>query len=321
MKYIVTGAAGFIGSNLVKGLNARGEEDILLVDHLGTTDKWKNLNGLKYANYMEKDTFLMTLGDLGLPDDLEAVFHLGACSATTERDASYLVMNNFEWTRQLCTACQEVGARFIYASSAATYGDGAKGYVDDLDEIDSLRPLNMYGYSKHMFDLWAKREGYFDSIVGLKYFNVYGPGEDHKGDMRSVIHKSWGQIRETGEVKLFKSNVPEYGDGEQERDFIFVKDAVAVTLFFMDHPEVSGLFNCGTGIPRNWNDLVSATFRAMDLEPNIKYIEMPEHLKGKYQNYTCADATNLHAAGYKNPFYSLEEAVGEYVRNYLQKID
>ncbi len=318
-KFIVTGGAGFIGRNIVAGLNERGETDILVVDELGTDEKWKNLVGLEFADYLEKDEFRFAMRNDSL-GEVSAVFHLGACSSTTEKNASYLADNNYRYTRELCEWCLHHDVRFIYASSAATYGDGSAGYSDADEAAARLRPLNMYGQSKHMFDLWALRHELFDRIVGLKYFNVYGPHEDHKGDMRSVVHKAFGQIRETGEVKLFKSYKPEYKDGEQKRDFLYVKDAVAVTLYFHENRRVSGLFNCGFGKARTWNDLAKAVFSAMGRPVKIQYIEMPEHLKAKYQYFTEADMTKLRRAGYGEPFTLLEDGVRDYAQNYLMKM-
>ncbi len=305
---IVTGGAGFIGRNLVAALNERGEEDILIVDRLGEGEKWRNLNGLRFSDYMDKADFRARVAARGL-EKAKAVFHLGACSATTETDADYLMDNNVLYTRDLCRQCLAEGVRFIYASSAATYGDGSAGYSDDPAGIEALRPLNMYGYSKHLFDLWAHRAGVLDRVAGLKYFNVYGPCEGHKGDMRSVVHKAREQIEETGRVGLFKSYRPEYEDGEQQRDFIYVGDAVAVTLFLYDNPAVNGLYNCGTGTPRTWLDLARAVFAALGREPQIDFIDMPASLQPKYQYYTCADMRRLPAAGYDRPFTSLEEGV------------
>jgi ADP-L-glycero-D-manno-heptose 6-epimerase len=316
LQYVVTGGAGFIGSNIVRELNARGEHDILIVDHLGTGEKWKNLVGLQYEEYVDKSE-LFNLVEGGVLEGVKVVYHLGACSATTELDADYLVDNNYHYTRALCEACLAHNVRFVYASSAATYGDGNLGYSDADERTPLYEPLNMYGYSKHMFDLWALKNQLFDHVAGLKYFNVYGPGEAHKADMRSVIHKSYGQILESGEVKLFKSHRSDYKDGEQVRDFVYVKDAVKQTLWLGDNPDVSGLFNCGTGIPRTWVDLVSAVFRAIGKEPNIDFIDMPEQLKDKYQYHTQADHTKLRDAGYESDYYTLEEGVTDYVQNYL----
>lgn len=315
-KIIVTGGAGFIGRNLVAALNERGEDDILIVDELGSDDKWRNLAGLRFDEYLDKDLFRegVRLEQVPAP---KVVFHLGACSSTTETDADFLADNNYRYTRELCQWCLNCGARFIYASSGATYGDGALGYSDQDESTVKLKPLNMYGFSKHMFDMWALRNKIFDLIAGIKYFNVYGPYEEHKGDMRSVVNKAFGQIRDTGEVRLFKSYKPEYKDGEQVRDFICVKDSVKVTLWLWDQPRVSGLFNCGTGKARTWNDLVKAVFAAMGKPPRIVYIDMPEHLRSQYQYRTEADMTKLHKAGYTEPFMSLEDGIRDYVQSYL----
>ncbi len=316
---VITGAAGFIGRNAVAELNRRGQADLLLVDELGTDEKWRNLRGLRFEDIVSPAAFLARVESGALPE-IEAIVHLGACSATTERDADYLLRNNYAYTRTLCEWSLRNHARFIYASSAATYGEGAQGYSDADASTPTLMPLNMYGYSKHMFDVWALRHGLFDrgtsSIVGLKYFNVFGPYEDHKGDMRSVVSKSYGQILRTGEVALFKSYRPEYADGAQRRDFIYVKDAVNVTLSFLEHRACGGLFNCGTGIARTWVDLATAVFHAMGKPVDIRFIDMPETLKGKYQYFTEAEMGKLRAAGYTKPFTTLEDGVTDYIRNY-----
>ncbi|MES2393031.1 MAG: ADP-glyceromanno-heptose 6-epimerase [Acidobacteriota bacterium] len=315
---IVTGAAGFIGRNAVAELNARGETELILVDELGKDEKWKNLVGLQYEDIVSPEEFLGMIED-GAFADARSLIHLGACSATTEKDADYLLRNNYQYTRVLCNWALSNEVRFVYASSAATYGDGAEGYDDADAATPGLKPMNMYGYSKHMFDLWALKHDYFDQIVGLKYFNVYGPFEQHKGDMRSVVAKSFEQIRCTGEVGLFKSYKPEYKDGEQMRDFIYVKDAVDVTLHFalQDAGAPGGLFNCGTGEARTWVDLVTAVFAAMDLPAKIEFIEMPEILQGKYQYFTQAKMEKLRRAGYKKAFTSLEAGVKDYVQGYF----
>lgn len=315
-KIVVTGGAGFIGSNVVAALNARGEDDVLVVDHLGQSEKWRNLVGLRFADYMERDDFRFAFRNDALAA-VDAVIHLGACSATTERDASYLADNNYRFSRELCEWCLQHGTRFVYASSAATYGDGALGYGDDEAGLDRLRPLNMYGYSKHLFDLWAQRNGLLERIAGLKYFNVYGPNEAHKGDMRSVIHKAFGQIGETGVLKLFRSHKPDWADGEQVRDFIHVRDAVAATLFLLDNRKVGGVFNCGTGCARTWNDLGRAVFAAMGREPRIEYVDMPAALREKYQYRTEADMTKLREAGWSDECLSLEDGIRDYIQQHL----
>jgi ADP-L-glycero-D-manno-heptose 6-epimerase len=314
---VITGAAGFIGRNTVETLNKRGYDDILLVDDLGTEDKWRSLRGLHYEDLISPAHFLSLVENQTLPPT-EAIIHLGACSATTERDADFLLNNNYHYTRTLCEWSLRNGVRFIYASSAATYGEGAQGYSDSDAETPKLRPLNMYGYSKHMFDLWALKHELFDKIVGLKYFNVFGPYEDHKDDMRSVVSKSYGQIGREGKVRLFKSYRPDYKDGEQKRDFVYVKDAVDVTLSFLENRTASGLFNCGTGVARTWKDLANAVFAAMNLPPQIEFIEMPETLKGKYQYFTQAEISKLRSVGYIRPFTSLEDAVADYIHSYYQ---
>ncbi len=316
---IVTGGAGFIGSALIAALNKRQITDILVVDELGTDRKWKNLRNLSFADYVEKDDFLEMVIEDKLDNSIDAVFHLGACSDTTETNASYLIKNNYEYSKLLAQWATADNIRFIYASSAATYGDGTAGFSDDQEKMENLRPLNMYGYSKHLFDLWARRAGLLKNIAGLKYFNVFGPNEYHKADMRSFCIKAFEQITSTGKVRLFKSYKPEYADGEQKRDFIYVKDAVDMTLFFYDNPQISGLFNIGTGKARTWNDLVKAVFAAMGKKPNIEYIEMPESIRNQYQYYTCADITNLRKAGYKKETIPLEDAIKDYVQNYLVK--
>lgn len=315
-RFIVTGGAGFIGSNIVAALNARGDENILVVDDLACDEKWKNLVGLKYDDYMDRDTFRKSIQE-GRQSNVSTIFHMGACSATTETNAAYLADNNYQVTRELCEWCLRSGTRFIYASSGATYGDGALGYSDDDQVTPTLRPLNMYGYSKHMFDLWALRNDLFGKIVGLKFFNVYGPREDHKGDMRSVVHKAYGQINATGVVKLFKSYHSDYRDGEQVRDFVYVRDAVNVCLHFDRNREVAGLFNVGTGTCRTWLDLARAVFAAMKRAPNIEFIEMPDSLRSKYQYHTEARIDKLRTAGYQTSFTTLEHGVEDYVQTYL----
>lgn len=316
-KFIVTGGAGFIGSNIVAALNARGDSNILVVDQLGADEKWKNLVGMRYDDYIDHQSFRRAVQEHKF-NDISAIFHMGACSATTETDASYLADNNYRVTKELCEWALANGTRFIYASSGATYGDGSLGYSDDDAVTPTLKPLNMYGYSKHMFDLWALQNELLGKIVGLKFFNVYGPREDHKGDMRSVVHKSYGQIKQVGTVKLFKSYNSQYRDGEQVRDFVYVKDAVNVCLHFDRNRSVSGLFNVGTGTCRTWLDLARAVFAAMGREAKIEFIEMPENLRGKYQYHTEASIGKLRKAGYIVPFTSLEDGVRDYVKSYLE---
>ncbi|MDD4817805.1 MAG: ADP-glyceromanno-heptose 6-epimerase [Victivallaceae bacterium] len=317
--YIVTGAAGLIGSAVIWALNRRGVTNILAVDHLGLTEKWRNLRALKFADYMEKDDFRSKLAAGSFePLNIEGIFHLGACSSTVEKDATYLIHNNFEATKELAEFAADWNIRMVYASSCATYGDGAQGYLDDESRIERLRPLNMYGYSKQMFDLWAKRRGLFanNSIAGCKFSNVYGPNELHKAEMRSVVLRAYEQISTGGKMGLFKSYRPEYADGEQQRDFLYVKDAVEMVLFLFDSGE-SGLFNIGSGRAETWNSMVRAAFKALDKPECIEYIEMPESLRLKYQYYTCAEMSKLAKLGWKKPATSLEEAIRDYYGNYL----
>ncbi|MBL0715803.1 MAG: ADP-glyceromanno-heptose 6-epimerase [Desulfosarcina sp.] len=315
---VVTGGAGFIGSALVWALNNRGRDNILVVDHLGHAAKWRNLVGLRFADYLDKTVFIEGLEKGRFGDTIEAILHMGACSSTTETNADYLIENNYGYTARIA-AWREAHrrCRLIYASSAATYGDGSRGYTDDETRLETLRPLNMYGYSKHLFDLRARREGWLKTIAGLKYFNVFGPNEGHKGAMRSVINKAYPGVRDEGRIRLFRSHRPDYANGEQQRDFIYVKDAAAMTLFFLEHPEVSGLFNIGTGQARTWNDVAGALFAATAKPGEIDYIPMPEELQGQYQYYTCADMAKLQASGCEVAGTSLEDAVADYVQNYL----
>ena len=315
---IVTGGAGFIGSAIVWRLNQLGEENILVVDELGGDEKWKNLVGLNFKDFINKYDFIDEIIGNGLTDyDAKAIIHMGANSSTTEKDADLLLTNNYEYTKALAEYSLKNNVRFIYASSAATYGNGLLGFDDDLLKTNEFHPLNMYGYSKHLFDLWALKHDAFKNIVGLKYFNVYGPNEYHKGDMRSVVHKAFEQVRDTGKVKLFKSLNKAYKDGEQKRDFIYVKDAVNITLHFLGHPDKCGLFNVGSGKARTWNDLVAALFNAMNKPVNIEYINLPDHLADKYQYFTEANTNKIKSAGYNEPVSSLEDGVNDYVKNYL----
>lgn len=315
MKIIVTGGAGFIGSCIIRMLNDKGINDIIVVDDIGTTEKWRNLVNKSYLEYIHKDRFFERIDDF---KDVEYIIHMGACSSTTEKDFDYLYTNNFEYTKKLWEFCADNNIKFIYASSAATYGDGKKGFSDEMD-INELRPLNGYGYSKHFFDLWVLRQDKFPKqYVGLKFFNVYGPNEYHKGSMASVILHSYKQIKENGTMNLFKSYNPNYDDGEQMRDFIYVKDICSVIEFFMSNSNISGLYNIGTGNAESFNTLGHSIFDALNINMNIKYVDMPEHLKGKYQYFTEASMNKLRNVGYDKKFYTLKEGVSDYVINYLE---
>jgi ADP-L-glycero-D-manno-heptose 6-epimerase len=316
-RILVTGGAGFIGSAIVWQLNRRGLKNILISDFLGTDEKWKNLAPLQFADYIEADDLLDRIRESPhVFSNIGCVLHLGACTSTTETDAAYLVRNNFEYTKALAHFALDSGRRFVYASSAATYG-GIEASLPESVALDSLRPLNMYGYSKHLFDCYAERAGMLPRITGLKYFNVFGPNEYHKGDMRSLVHKAFYQIQENGCVRLFKSYRPEFPDGGQRRDFLYVKDTVAATLFLAEHVDGGGLFNIGSGEPHTWLDLAHAIFNALEREPKIEFIDMPEELRGKYQYFTCAHIHKLRGAGFEDKFTSLEEAIRDYIRNYL----
>ncbi len=314
--FIVTGGAGFIGYNLVKALNQRGHTEITVVDNLNHPGKEQNLSRLEFRTFFDKTEFRKLIKSKSIPR-VDGVFHIGACSSTLVTDESYLADNNFQYSVDLCRWSLENDARFVYASSAATYGDGAMGYSDDESRTAQLKPLNAYGRSKQMFDMWAIESGAISKIAGLKYFNVYGPGEDHKGPMRSLVNKAYVQILADGTMKLFKSHRPEYRDGAQERDFVYVDDAVAETLFFFDHPEISGLYNCGTGTARTWLDLANALFNAMRKQPNIEFVDMPVEIRANYQYHTQADLTKLRKSGYSAPFISIEDGVRKYVGDYL----
>lgn len=319
MSIIVTGAAGFIGSCIVRTLNDAGIDNIVAVDDIASTDKWQNLRNKRYREYIHKSRFLTRLPELDR-GDVQAVIHLGACSSTTERDFDYLYTNNFEFTKTLWNYCAENRIPFIYASSAATYGDGSRGF-DDRSNIDELLPMNGYGYSKQVFDQWVKHQAkaFPPQYAGLKFFNVYGPNEYFKGSMASMVFHGYKQIRERGTIRLFKSCNPGYADGEQLRDFVYVKDVCAVILWLLEHPGVSGLFNVGTGRARSFRELAEAIFHALGMAPKIEYIDMPGHLREKYQYYTKAEMDKLRMAGYAQPFMSVEQGVADYVQNYLDK--
>lgn len=317
-RILVTGGAGFIGSALVWALNQRGLTDIVVADFVVTPDKQRNLAGLKFAEFVEAGEFRARIARQARAfDRFSHIFHLGACSSTTETNEAYLLDNNFNVTRELAAWALAQGTRFVYASSAATYGDGSQG-MSDSGDITAFRPLNAYARSKQMFDLYAKQNGLLERIVGLKYFNVFGPNEDHKGDMRSLVHKSYQEVLRSGKITLFKSHRPDYADGEQKRDFLYVKDAVEMTLHLGLGADISGgLYNLGSGEPNTWNTLAGAIFAALGRPAAIEYVDMPEVLREKYQYFTRADVAKLRASGFVRPITPLPNAVLDYVRNYL----
>lgn len=315
---VVTGGAGFIGSGVIRHLNDQGMNNILVVDDLGKTEKWKNLVGKNFVNIIGKHDLFNWLD--GRQELIESFIHLGACSSTVETDAGYLLDNNYRYSVKLAEFALTHDKRFIYASSAATYGDGNLGFSDDENKIDTLVPLNMYGYSKQLFDLWLMNEGLLNSVVGLKYFNVFGPNEWHKGRMASAILHILPTAMKDKMIRLFKSSDPkQFGDGDQKRDFVYVKDVARMTCEFLKN-DAKGLYNIGSGIASTWNQLATAVFNALEIPPKIEYFEMPADLKGKYQNYTCADMKKTRAVlGKTADCRPLNDAVADYVRNYLLK--
>ncbi len=309
-----------IGSAIIWALNERGVDDILVVDNLGFSDKWKNLVNRRYLDYMHRDEFLDLALKAGLPRKPRAIVHMGACSSTTEKDAEFLMRNNLRFSQEVCRYALRVGARFIQASSAATYGDGTHGFSDDPALAFRLRPLNMYGYSKHLFDLWAIREKLIGRIASLKFFNVYGPNEYHKGPMRSVVVKAFEEISARGRISLFKSARADYADGEQRRDFVYVKDCAELVAWLVENPDCNGLFNVGTGRSASFNELARAVFAALKIPEAVEYVDMPEELAEKYQYFTEADMGAMQATGYPvAAMRDIKAGVADYVHNYLSQ--
>lgn len=320
---IITGGAGFIGSNLVAGLEERGLTDLVVCDWLGDGEKWRNIAKRELRDIVHPDRLFDYLDEHA--DQVEIIFHMGAISSTTERDVDLIVDRNIVQTRKLWKWCAAHDVRFVYASSAATYGNGEEGFIDnDTPEfLAKLRPLNPYGWSKHLFDRRVARivregsERLPPQWAGLKFFNVYGPNEYHKGDQMSVVCKLYPQIIAGAAARLFKSNHAEYADGGQIRDFVYVDDCVSVMLWLYDNPKISGLFNVGSGKGRSFNDLAEAAFYAIGKPAKINYIEMPDNLKEKYQYFTEANIDTLRAAGYKTPMTTLEDGVCRYIQKFI----
>ncbi len=313
---VVTGAAGFIGSCLVQGLNNKGYKDIIVVDDFSKTEKDRNLEGKTFSQKVERSAFFDWLEENHKL--VYFIFHIGARTDTTEFDTAIFDELNLNYTKTMWNKCIEHGIPLVYASSGATYGLGEHGYSDSHEVVEKLKPLNPYGDSKNDFDKWALKQDeapYF--WAGLKFFNVYGPNEYHKARMASVIFHAFNQIKEKGSVKLFRSHNPEYKDGEQLRDFVYVKDVVKVCLFLMEHRKNSGLYNLGTGQARSFKDLALSTFSALGVDPEINFIDTPEDIRDKYQYYTQAEMDKLLSIGYDGGFASLEEGVKDYVQNYL----
>jgi ADP-L-glycero-D-manno-heptose 6-epimerase len=318
---IVTGGAGFIGSCLVKTLNNLGEENILIIDNLGNDEKWKNCRKLRFRKIIQVKEFEDIIKNKSLKEKIKVIFHLGANSSTTEKDADSLIKNNTEFTKKLILFSINNNIKLIYASSASVYGAGNLSY-DDSDEITpKLIPLNMYGFSKKLVDEWVIKNKLTNNVVGLRFFNVYGPNEYHKGEQQSIAKKGFDQIKKHGKMFLFKSYNPSYKDGEFKRDFIYVKDAVDVILFFWKNQKLNGIFNVGSGCARSWNDLAKSIFTALELKPKILYKEMPEEIRNHYQYFTEAKIDKLRKAGYKKQFFSLEDGISDYVKNYLMNED
>jgi ADP-L-glycero-D-manno-heptose 6-epimerase len=319
---VITGAAGMIGSCVVRHLNDCGYNNLILVDNLDGLEKWKNLLGKKFLQLIPIEGLFPFLQ--GREQEIFAFIHLGACSDTLEKNGDYLMSNNYTYSIKLAEYALSHKHKFIYASSAATYGDGSLGFSDDPAMLESLQPLNLYGFSKYLFDLWVVRQGLLQDVVGLKYFNVFGPNENHKGHMASMVHKMYPAVKSQGVLQLFQSLDPlHHKDGESARDFIYVKDAARITCEFLTS-SITGIFNVGSGIPTTWNALAKAVFTAVGLAPNIQYIPMPQELRKQYQSFTCADMHRLEqirTAKGLGPLctFSVEEAVMDYVTDHLAK--
>lgn len=316
---ILTGGSGFIGSNFLKKLNDEGIDNILIVDYLDSSEKWKNLNGKKFDDYIDKDSFIKAIQN-NMFSEADAIFHFGACSSTTEINAAYLIENNYFASKNLLEWSLKNNIKFIYASSAATYGDGSNGFSDENENTLRLKPLNIYGFSKQLFDQFIIRNNLDTQVTGLKFFNVFGPNEYHKENMRSMVHKAFEQYQATGRINLFKSNDPNYKDGEQKRDFIYVKDCVKI-VWWLYHNNITGIFNVGSGKANSWISLAKSVFDSLSVDQRIEFIDMPLELSEKYQNFTLADISKLNRAGYHYEFFSFEEAIADYIQNHLLQKD
>ncbi len=310
---ILTGGAGFIGSNFLKLLNQKGYNDVIIVDNLSNTSKWKNLVGKRFKYYINKTEFLKNLDKLNF-SNTEAIFHFGACSSTSEQNIDYLFSNNLEYSKKLAKKAIDNNIPFIYASSAATYGNGDQGYSDNV--YYDLRPLNAYGFSKHLFDLWVIEKGYDELFIGLKFFNVFGPNEYHKNEMASMVYKAFNQVKNSGRVKLFRSYNDDFEDGEQLRDFVYIDDAVNLTWQLFEK-RIKGIFNIGTGTTNTWNSLAEHVFNTLQKPVNIEYVDMPEQIKNQYQYSTKADISKLFESGIKYDFLTFEQSIKKYINNYL----
>ena len=320
---LITGGAGFIGSVLVRDLNCRGHKNLIIVDRLGKAEKWKNLKHAVFEDFIHADDLFQEDRD-DLFSQVSAIYHMGACSSTTENDVDFLMGNNYSFSKNIFNLATHYNIPLVYASSAATYGDGELGYIDSHDQMHALLPLNPYGFSKKTFDDWVLAQKFAPSKwFGIKFFNVYGPNEYHKGEMRSIVHKAFGQIQSTGKVKLFKSHKIGFKDGEQLRDFIYVNDVTEAMISLVEgaNKQDSGIYNMGTAKARSFLDLTNAVFRALDKTPNIEYIDMPLNIRDQYQYFTEAEMGKMKRILPKLKFHTLEEGVKDYVQNYLVKND
>lgn len=316
---VVTGGAGFIGSVLAKHISDNVSKEILIVDKFTKPNKWKNVLDLKFYDFMDRDEFIEKVRSRTLNKKIDLILHMGACASTTEMDVSFLMKQNFFYSKDLMHYALEKSIPFIYASSASVYGNGENGFLDEDNLHIKYKPLNPYGFSKWIFDSYVINNNFTKDVVGLRFFNVFGPNEYHKENMSSVIYKAYPLAKKEGVVRLFRATVDGMKDGDQRRDFIYVKDVIKVIEFFMKNNKLKGIYNVGTGKASTFNDLGKALLKSLNKEPIIEYFDMPESVIPTYQNFTEADLNKLRKAGYKEGFYSLEEAIHDYVNNYLEK--